>query len=263
MPTVLPYLTWGFRVTTANQMIPFDRGGNLDATMRLGDYTAGQLATEAARAMNAADPGQAYTCAYDFGDRKFTFDNGATAFAIEWDRLTTTNAAGLFGFDDAPSASTADGHTSTDTVGTESSYFAGAGVYGWAPEDPVFATSPATAAADGTTATRLGRRIRAAQQDTEGGLRETIFYSEDKIYKIHFRYVTNTGSAPTEQTHLERWLDWIRTGAPFNFQPDVTSENAMRLVLANPGEIAGAFSFHTLDHVDMPELTFIQQLSRT
>lgn len=247
----------GFRVTASNQALPFDRGGNKDATLRLGDYTAGQFATEVARAMNAADTGQTYTCVFDFDTRAFTLDNGATAFALEFTRNAATNAAGLLGFDDLDTASSAAGHTG---VAAGTSFSLTAGVRVWAPTDPAVTTSPVTAAADGTTAALLQRKSRTIQHETDGGLRESIFFSTDKFYRIRYAMLS-----AAEQTNFELLMDWLETGAPTDFRPDDTAASTinMRLVLANPGEVQNSFSWMTRTETDYGELVLIQQLSRT
>lgn len=268
MPT--PRITHGWSVTTSNQLIDFDcatHAGPYQATLRLGEYLPADFATEVARAMNAAHPGSgdAFTCAWSFSTLKFTIDNGSRSLTLLFNTGAgaASDAAGLLGFDGTADTASASGHTSTDTVGAEGSFFAAAGIYSWVPEDPVFTNSPVTAASDGTAATRLQRRARAVQHDTDGGLRETVFFGEDKLFRVQFRYVTNAGSAPTEQTHMERLLDWIQQGGPINYQPDSTSTNALRLVLANPGDLPNSFSWLTRDEIDYPELVFVQQLSRT
>jgi len=259
MPTTTGRYSWGWRVTTSNQALPFDRGGNKDGTLRLGDYGAGLFATEVARAMNAADTGQAYTCAYNFSTRKFTVDNGATAFALEFTRNASTNCAGLLGFDDLDRASTADGHTSTDTVGVTNSFFNTAGVKSWAPVDPAVTNTPVTAAADGTTAALLQRKPRVIQHETDGGLRETIFFSTDKLFRIEYRMLS-----AAEQVLFDSLMDWLETGAPVDFRPDDTAASTinMRLVLANPGETRNTFSWTTRTEADVGTLEFIQQLAR-
>lgn len=258
MPTTLGRWTWGWRVTSSNQALPFDRATvNKDATLRLGDYTAGQFATEVARAMNAADTGQTYTCTFDFtngADRgKFTTANGA-AFAFEFTRNATTNAAGLLGYDDVDTAAAT---SQLSAVAAGASFSLTAGVRTWAPVDPAVSNSPVTAAADGTTAALLQRKPRVVQQETDGGLRETIYFSTDKIFRIRYEMLS-----AAEQTNFELLLDWITQGAPTTFQPDATSVNALRLVL-DPGEISNVFSWTTRTEATYPELVFTQQLSRT
>ena len=255
---------WGWRVTTSNQTLNFDcatHAGPYSATLRLGDYGAGLFATEVARAMNAAHPGagDAFTCVFDFDTGKFTIDNGSRSLTL----LQTSTALGLLGFADADTAS-ASGHTSTDTIGTEdgggNDYFYDAGVYSWAPSEPAVTNTPVTAAADGSTALLLQRRARTVQHETDGGLRESIYFSTDKFFRIQYRYLSSS-----EQTKFERLLDWLEKGAPADFRPDDTAASTinMRLVLANPGDFANTFSWPTRAEADYPELVLIQQLSRT
>jgi hypothetical protein len=247
--------TWGALVTTSNQIIPFDRGGtNKTGTMRLGYYTVGQLADEAARAMNAGDTGQTYTCVFDFSTRKFTFDNGATAITLEWSRNTTTNAAGLFGFDDADTSTTAAGITSTSAVGAGFSTLST-----WAPSDPSVMNTPITAQTDGSSALLLGRKARTIQQETDGGLRESIYFSTDKVFTIEYRMLS-----ASEQTNFDALLVWLEKGAPVDFRPDDTAASTVncRFVMA-PAEMRNSFSWTSRTEADYPALQLIQQLSRT
>lgn len=255
---------WGWRVTTANQLIDFEcatHACSYQATLRLGDYGAGTFATEVARAMNAAHAGagDAFTCVFDFSTRKFTIDNGTRSLTLKFDLNTSTNAAGLLGFDDAATSS-ASGHTSTGTVGETSGFFYSAGIRGWAPTDPSATNSPVTAAADGSTALLLQRRPRTIQQETEGGLRESIYFSTDKLFRIHYRMLT-----AAEQTLFEGLLDWLEQGAPADFRPDDTAASTinMRLVLSNPGETRNEFTWLARTESDYPPLELIQQLTRT
>lgn len=263
--------SWGWRVTTSNQKIDFmcdeagppeHTGDPFTATLRLGDYTAGQFATEVARAMNAAHAGagDAFTCVYNFATRKFTIDNGTRLLTLRFDLNTATNAAGLLGFNDATTGS-ASGHASTDTVGntTPPTYFRDAGVRTWAPTDPAASNSPVTAAEDGTTAALLQRKSRVVQQETDGGLRESIYFSTEKRFRIQHRYLSDA-----EQAIFESLLEWIQTGAPVDFRPDDTAADPinMRLVL-EPGALENSFSWLARSETDYPELVFIQQLSRT
>lgn len=252
---------FGFRVTTSNQALPFDRAGNRDATLRLGDYTAGQFATEIARAMLAADSGVAspYTCTFSFATRKFTIStvSGAVSFFFEFER-SAVDCGGLLGFD--PSTFTAPATSRESTVAAGVSFSLTAGVRVWAPTDPSTTNSPITAAADGTTAAKLQRKARAIQNETDGLLRETIHFSTDKIFRIEYRYLS-----AAEQTNFDLLMDWLETGAPVDFRPDDTAGATInvRLVLVTPGETRNSFSWLARPEVDYPELVLVQQLSRT
>ena len=248
---------FGFRVTTSNQTLAFDcatHAGPYSATLRLGDYTAGQFATEVARAMNAAHPGagDAFTCVFDFDTRAFTVDNGSRSL-----QLRISAAIGLLGFDPTANTASASGLTGAAMGVT---FALAAGVRVWAPTDPAVSNSPATAAADGSTATRLSRKARTIQHETDGGLRESIYYSTDKLFRIEYRMLS-----AAEHANFDLLLDWLETGAPVDFRPDDTASATtnMRLVLANPGEVRSSFSWATRTESDHPPLEFIQQLSRT
>lgn len=252
-----PRLTWGWHVDSTNYQLPFDRGGNKDASLRYGSYTAAEFATEVARAMNAADAGQSYTCAWSFTDRTFTLDNGATAFALEFSRNASTNCAGLLGFDDADTASSAAGHTG-EALSMSTTYFSAAGVYSWAPTDPVHMTTPVVAAADGSAASRLQRDVRAVQNVYDGGKVETIWFSTVKEIELHFRWLS-----AAEFDNFELFLNWAQKGRRFNYQPDATSTNALRLVLKNPGQILSTHEWLTRPEISPPPLRFLEQVSRT
>ena len=260
MATVNGRFVYGWAVTTSNRDLPFDRGGNKDAVLAVGDYLAEEFATEVARAMNAADSGQDYTCDWDPATLKFTIDNGATAFALEFSRNASTNAAGLLGFADSDTSSSADGHTSTDTVGNESSntYFLTAGVRLWDPSEPIAVLSPVVAAAEGSTASKMERSIKAVQNRADGGFRETIYFSTDKRLRMQLKWLSSA-----EATKAEALIDWIERGRRINYYPDRTdTANALRLVLENPGEIIPTFSALTRPELDYAELVFVESLSR-
>ena len=259
---------WGWRVRAGvNQTLDFmcDEAGHtgdpFTATLRVGAYTAGQFATEVARAMTAAHSGagDAFTCVFDFSTRKFTIDNGSRNLTLRFDLNTATNCAGLLGFDDVTTGS-ASGHTSTDTVGVTNSFFNTAGVKSWAPSDPAVMNTPITAAADGSTATRLQRHPRAVQQETDGGQRETIYFSTDKLFRIQYRMLSQA-----EQLNFDALMDWLETGAPVDFRPDDTAASNIncRFVLASPGDTPYTFSWLTRTESDAPELVLLQQLERT
>lgn len=256
MSVTLPRLTGGWHVDSTNYQLPFDRGGNKDASLRYGTYVAAEFATEVARAMNAADTGQTYGCTYSFTTRKFTVTNGA-AFILEFTRNASTNCAGLLGFDDADTASAAS-HASTDTVGVTNSFFAAAGVFGWAPTDPVHATGPVVAAADGTTATLMRRIAFGIQNRFDGGQREHIHLSTDKILELTFRWISGT-----ERTRFEEFIAWAEKGRRFNYQPDATSTNALRLMLRDPGDSGAVHEWLTRSEISYASMTFVEALSRT
>lgn len=253
MSVVTGRYRYGALVTTSNQIIPFDRGGNFTATMRLGPYTMGQLATEAARAMNAADTGQSYTCSFSHSTGLFTFDNGGTSHILEWSRNTTTNAAGLFGFDDADASESGGTIVSTSAVGAGFSTLST-----WAPTDPAVTNTPITAQTDGTAALLLGRRARSVQNETDGGLRETIYFSTDKLFRIEYRYLS-----ASEQTKLDALLAWLEKGYPVDFRPDDTAAATIncRFVMA-PAEMRNSFSWLSRSEADWPAIDFVEQLSR-
>lgn len=262
MAITLPRIIYGFHVDQTNSLIDFDcatHAGPYQAVLRYGTYTVDEFEVEVARAMNAAHPGagDAFTCVWSFTTRKFVIDNGVRLLTLLFNLNTATNAAGLLGFDDVTTGS-ASGHTSTDTVGVTNSFFASAGVRGWAPADPVHMTTPVAAAADGSAAALLQRVPFTSQFRADGGQRESIYHSTDKLLRLTFRWL-----AGDERTYMEHFLDWAVRGRRFNYQPDATSENALRLMLRDTGEVAGVHEWLARPEISYPELTFVEALSRT
>jgi len=255
MSVTLPRLMWGWEVTSANSKLDFvDNATTFAATLRYGTYLPAEFAAEVQRAMRAANTdNQNNACSFSFSTRKFTL-TGTSTFQLLWS--TGTNAAsdcnGLLGFA-ATDETGATSYTSDDAVGAGSST-----AYTWAPTDPVHATTPVTAAADGTTATLMQRLPFTQQMRTDGGLRESVYFSTDKILRLTFRWITGG-----ERTNMESFLDWAVRGRRFNYQPDADATEALRLVMRDPSEIAGVHEELTLGNISYPELTFVEALSRT
>lgn len=256
MALTLPRFIWGFSVTSSNNRLDFkDAGTTYAATLSVGDYLPTEFAAEVQRAMRAATGNSNQTCTFSFTTRKFTLA-GTAVFQLLFG--TGTNAAsdcnGLLGFaaSDETGAAT---YTSDDAIGSGSST-----AYTWAPADPVSTVTPGTAATDGTTATLTGRAPFVVSNRSDGGKRENIYFSTDKVYAFQFKWVT-TGA---EQTSMESFLDWVERGRRFNMQPDATSTNALRLVVIDPNGMArSAFSWFTRQEIDYPELVCVESLSRT
>ena len=262
MSVTTPRLTGGWHVDSTNYLIDFEcatHAGSYQASLRYGTYVAAEFATEVARAMNTAHAGagDTFTCVYTFSTRKFTIDNGVRLLTLRFDLNTGTNAAGLLGFDDATTGS-ASGHDSTDTVGVTNSFFAAAGVFGWAPTDPVHSTGPVVAAADGTTATLMRRVALGVQNRFDGGQREHIHMSTDKILELTFRWI-----AGTERTRFEEFLAWAEKGRRFNYQPDATATEALRLMLRDPGDSGANHEWLTRSEISYATMTFVEALTRT
>lgn len=252
MAVTKPRFLYGFDVGASTYAIPFERAGNnFDAEIPYGDYCPAELAEAAEDAMNEADPGQTYTCVFSFSTRIFTFDNGATSFKLEWSRLTSTNAAGLFGFAESDTADDANAKTGSAVGAGDSTAFT------WAPTEPVAETTPVTAAADGTAATLLQHAFYNHQNRADGGRIVTVHDSIDMVLRLRFRWLSGD-----ERANFLAFLRWAGKGKRFNYQPDATSDNALRLVMRNPGEVATVFAWLTRTEMDAPELTFVEQLSR-
>jgi len=256
MAFTLPRFTWGWAATASTNRLDFkDNNITFAATLTNGEYLPAEFASEVQRAMRLANTdNQANTCTYSFTTRKFTL-TGTSIFQLLLG--TGANAAsdcnGLLGFaaSDETGATT---YTSDDAVGSGSST-----AFTWAPVDPIAITTPVSAAADGTTATLLGRVPVVSVNRADGGRREYIYYSTDKMYSFQIRYVS-TGA---EQTSAESLMDWLERGRRFNLQPDATSTNALRLVVADPSAMQrSGFTWFTRAEIDYPEIVCVQSLAR-
>lgn len=263
MSLTYPRLMWGWAVTTSTNKLDFvDNGTTYAATLRLGNYEPAEFAAEVQRAMRDANTNNDNnTCTFSYSTQKFTltgtstfsllFDSGANRASSCGNLLGFTIGDGVGTGDDETGATT---YTSEAVVGTSPST-----AKLWDPADPVANTTPVSAAADGTTATLLQRDAKVIQNRADGGKRETIYFSTDKMLRLHFRWITSG----TEQTNMEAFLDWILQGRRFSYQPDKTSTNALRLLLVEPYNMANVFSWQTRDEIDWPEMTFVEALSRT
>lgn len=242
---------YGWEVTTSNRDLPFDRGAvDKNGVVALGVYTPDEFATAVAAAMNAADAGQTYTCTFSYSTGKFTIANGA-AFILEFSRNPTTNANGLLGFPDSDTGS-ATSHVSVDAAGSGSSTMGA-----WTLAEPNEYHTPVVAQAAGAAALRGRRRIRTVQNVSDGGLVDTIFLGQDKLFEIGFKALTDL-----ETNRMETFLDWIVRGRRFTWQPDSTSVNYLKLVLNEPSQVNPDFEWLTRSELSYGRLLFVEQPNR-
>lgn len=259
---------YGFEVfdsgSNRNNMLDIRRapggsGTDYPATLKAGVYTAWEFADEVERAMLAADA-NAYSVSFDFTTLKFQISGTANfELRVNDGPNAAVDCAGLLGLSSAANKTfTSPTPIASDEVAGTLPSTAGR----WEMAEPNSRTTPVVAQADasgpGTPAKRLQREVSAIQSRSDGGTVETIYRSTVKRVVIGFRALTTA-----EQDKMETFLDWIEQGRRFNWQPDKTSPNALRLVLANPKEINNDFTWLTRDEADYGELTFIEQLSRT
>ena len=245
---------YGWEVTTSTNGLKFvDNGTTYTASIALGVYTPAEYAAAVQTAMRTANTdNNNNTCTFSFSTRKFTL-GGTSTFQLLWTDAATT-CPGFLGFDESADDTGATSYTSDGEVGATHS-----DMTAWVMTLPnVPGHSPVTAAADGSTATRLGREVVATQNITDGGKDETIYIDTRRTVEIGFDALDTS-----EQTNMEALLDWIEQGYRFNWQPDKDSTNALRLVWRNPGGTRPGFTWNTASEVSYGTLTFLQSLSRT
>lgn len=255
-----PRFMWGWSVGPSNNKLVFKDadgagGGQFTATLFAGDYLPTEFADEVQRAMREANThNQLNTCAFDFATRTFEL-GGTSLFQLLF--LAQPNSCNtLLGFDatDQTGATTYTG----SAVGISPST-----MNAWVPAEPVAEESPVRAQGDGTAAKLLQRSSKVLQNRSDGGLYENIWLSTDKLIRLRFRWLSDTGAPNSEQDKMESLLDWVERGRRVNYQPDKDAEPALRLMLLNPGESQNAFSWPGRPETDYPELVFVEQLSRT
>lgn len=264
MPLTYSQFVYGFEVFDSgdeqNNRLGFVQNGtvyddvtNPAATLTAGVYTAQELAEAVRDAMRARAGGTANDCSFDFGTLLFTLSGTGTFSLLFGDAtLKFIDCSGLLGFNDADKTLSTS-YSSDAIVGTLPST---AGL--WEMAEPNSRTTPVKAQVDGVAAKRLQREISAVQSRSDGGTVETIYRSTVKRVVIGFKALTDT-----EQDEMESFLDWIEQGRRFNWQPDKTMPETLRLVLANPKEISNDFTWLTREEADYGELSFLEQLTRT
>jgi hypothetical protein len=255
--------TWGFEVfdseTGKNDLLDFNRGGQVLATLTPGVYTADEFASEVARALNAADVNN-YVCTFNYLTLKFHITCDAS---VTLNSVTGPNRArgpwGLLGFDTGalqdPSGTAIDseliaGQGTPDTAGA------------WTAAEPLIYASPVSAQAlpngSGTAYSPAGltqRSIGLIQHVTHGGIVESIYVATLRKVQIAFRAI----AAGTEQSKMESFLNWAVQGKRFTWQPDKTSTNGMKLMMAYPGQINNGFEWLARPEVGYGTFTFYEQ----
>ena len=250
---------YGWEVFTTgasqNNKLDFvDNGTTYVATLDEGVYTPAEYAAEVQLQMRAITGNSNQTCTFSFSTYKFTLGGTAT-FSLLWNSGANSSetCAGLLGFDESADDTGATSYTSDGAVGATHSDMSA-----WTMAEPnVPGTAPVTAAADGSAAALLERQVRAFQNRTDGNKVETVYISTTKLVQIGFRALT-----ASEQTNMEALLDWVEQGRRFNWQPDSTSTNALRLVMNDPRQVTPTFTWATRVETDYGILAFIEQLSR-
>lgn len=252
---------WGFEVLDSgsfqNNKLDFKDGvttyqGATAATLNAGVYTADEFAAEVQRATRVQTGNTNQTCTFDYATLKFTV-SGAATFQLLFS--TGTEAAidcnGILGFSAAADKTGATSYLSDAVVGTAPST-----AFLWIAAEPLSRNSPVTAQAAGTAALLTRRSMRTIQNITDGMTVESIYFGTLKRVQIEFRALL-----ASEQANMEAFLNWIVQGKRFTWQPDKTSTNCLKLVLANPGEINDDFEWLTRSETTYGTLSFYEQLS--
>lgn len=252
---------YGFEIFSSgasqNNKLDFvDNGTTYAATINAGVYTPAELAAEVQSQMRTANTGNNNnTCTFSFSTQKFTIGGTAT-FSLLWNSGANAGSdiSGMLGFDESADDTAATSYTSDSAVGGTHSEASS-----WTMAEPNHpSNSPVTAEADGTTATRLSRDVRAFQNRSDGGKIETVYVDTLKLVQIGFNQLSTS-----EVANFEGLIAWAEQGKRFTWQPDSTSTNALRLVMNDPRQINSQFTWPTRDEVDFGTLSFIEQLSRT
>lgn len=270
MPLTYSQWIWGFEIFDAgsgssqNNLLQFTRDQTSEtATLLAGVYTADELAGEIARAMQAEDAneyddgyvnGDAKRVFFDYSTLKFTI-GGAASFTLN--NYTGSQKAlgpwGLIGFnrtDASPGDHTGASIVSDVAVGSTPHSTAKL----WTMIEPLVLASPATAQPGGAPALLTQRAVKTLQQISDGATVESIYISTMKSVQAAFRALQQS-----EQTNMEAFLDWAVRGKRFTWQPDKTSTNFLKLVLANPAEINNQFEWLTRSETGYGTLTFYEQ----
>lgn len=274
MPLTYSQWIWGFEVfdTTIsgvqqqNNKLDIRRppttGVDFDATatLNVGVYTADEFATEVARAMNAADniggvPQNNYVVSFSVSTLKFQI-SGTNAFDLrvsDGPSPSNTECSGLLGLNTSSNKTFTPGNPilSDSAIG---------GTYStarlWTMSEPLVMTSPVSAQALPQPSKLTQRQVRTIQHVSDGGTIESLHLSTLKSVQVAFRALTTT-----EQTNMEDFLDWAGTGKRLTWQPDKTSPNLLKLVLANRGQIGSQFEWLTRSETGYGTLTFYEQIN--
>ena len=259
MALVKSRFTWGFEITAGtNDKLDFIDNGQAEdnATIPAGVYCPAELAAAIQTAMRTANSGNNNnTCTYSFTTRKFTF-GGTSTFSLLWNTgANSTDCSGMVGFDSSADDTGSTSYTSDSAVDdTHSEAFT------WSMALPhIESHTPITAAADGTKATGTIRDPRGFQHVTDGGKDENIHIVTIKSVTIDFNALSTS-----EQVNMELLLDWLEQGRRFNWQPDTTSNNALRLVWKRRVGLQAPTPWRlTASEVSYGTLEFLETLSRT
>lgn len=218
-----------------------------------GVYTADELAGAIATVLNTADhpapPTNLYSCTFDWGTLAFTISTSGSAFSLALGS-DSHSLAGLLGFSgDKLSVTSVTSDAPAGTAPTSTAKL-------WTAADPLVYNSPVAAQAAGTAAKLTGRAMAVRQHITDGATVESVYIGTLRMVQIAFRAISST-----EQTNMEAFLDWAVQGKRFTWQPDKTSANLLKLVLANPQHVANGYEWLTRPEVGYGTLTFFEQLS--
>lgn len=247
---------WGFEIfdsgANQNNLLDFTRSGAKLATLNAGSYTADELATEIARAMNATDGANSYAAVFSYSTLRFAI-SGTSSFTLNKNTGSHKSQGPwtLAGFDPSTSDLTGTSLNSDAPAGTAPST---ASI--WTAAEPLNYASPVSAAGAGTAASFTQRALNTIQHVSDGMTVESVYIGTIKRVAIAFRALI-----PSEQANMEKFLDWVVQGKRFTWQPDKTSPNVLKLVLVNPGQVNNVFEWLARSETTYGVLTFMEQLS--
>jgi len=198
---------YGYEINNTNYYIPFKNSGGgseIDAVLTAGFYTLETLATEIARAMNAADTSNTYTCTVDrtyssnLQNRvtiatngsflSLLFSSGVTAAASVRDVIgfAHTNQTG---------ATTYTGSTTTGTA-LHTAW------YGFNYQSPT-----------------VNLRTIGASNIATDGTKETVWWSVQQFSTVQFKFEAQADVLVSWQPLIA----WMVKGRPFELTPEVSS----------------------------------------
>lgn len=236
-------------------------GGNPAATLIAGFYTPEALAAEVQRAMRERTSTTDITCTFSYATAKFTIaiaspGNLSLLFA---GTVAATDCNVLLGFTatnhNTDGANDGDSYPGDNAVAAASPGSPGAPAV-WEMAEPLLYNSPVSAQAPGTAANGTPRFVGTRQQVSDGGSVESIYFSTVKVVSIAFRAL-----GTTEQEKMEAFLAWATQGKRLTWQPNKTSSNLVKLVMASPGGVMPTFEWLTRSEVGYGTFTFYEQLS--
>lgn len=218
-------ILYGLEVTDLNRSIDFkiaSLGPTLQASLRLGFYSLTSLCTEVARALNAADATNSYSCT---SNRTI---NGGTENRVTI--ITSGSFLSLLFLTGPRTASTA-----ATLIGFNVSDYTGSTSY-------TGAFSAGTALIpDFIGYNFLNQehkpKVFGARNVSASGLKEVIAFQIQRFINVEFKYETSVRVSGV----WEAFVNWSIQGKPFDFTPEIASPNTFYEVTldGSPGDSQG------------------------